>query len=319
MQSDLDTQTHQNMDKSMKVEIIIPTLNEEPSIGQLIQRINSLKFPFTISILVIDGGSTDNTIQICHKEQVRLIRQKGKGKGNAMREAVQATDADIVVFIDGDGTYSINDLPSLLEPIFKNKADMVVGSRILGNREKGSISFTNTLGNKIFNKAINSALKSKVTDSLTGFRALRRDVFQDLILFSNSFEIEVEMTVEALSKNYRIVEVPISYKKRNDSETKLNPFNDGVKIGSTLLFVMLNIRPLYFFGIVAVAFFLVGLLLGSALLYDRYIIGNSVYTPHAILVSFLLITGLLSFIIGVLSELVVRSRRRIEFMLKNKI
>ncbi|MGI0011362.1 MAG: glycosyltransferase, partial [Nitrosopumilaceae archaeon] len=140
--------------------------------------------------------------------------------GNAMREAVEYSQADIVVFIDGDGTYSISHLRSVLEPLLKGEADMVVGSRLLGNREEGSISTLNMMGNKLFNKVINIALKSHVTDSLTGYRALRRNVFKDLILFSENFEIEVEMTVEALAKGYRIVEVPINYRKRTNSKTR---------------------------------------------------------------------------------------------------
>jgi len=161
----------------LKIDVIIPTLNEEETIGQLIHDIRNQSFTMEISILVIDGGSTDQTKTICKKENVKFILQRGKGKGGAMREAVEISDADIIVFIDGDGTYSINDLGKLLEPILNNEADMVMGSRVLGDREKGSITTLNTFGNKIFNSTINFALKSKVTDSLSGYRAMRRETF----------------------------------------------------------------------------------------------------------------------------------------------
>ena len=146
------------------VEIIIPTLNEESSIGKLLHEIKSQKIPVKISILVIDGGSTDKTINICKKENVKCIQQKSKGKGSAMREAVEFSNANVIVFIDGDGTYSISDLETILEPLLNNKADMVVGTRIKEKREKGSISVLNSIGNCLFNRAINFALKSNVTD-----------------------------------------------------------------------------------------------------------------------------------------------------------
>ena len=177
------------MVKDIKVEIIIPTLNEEETIRELLQSIQFHTLPVEISVLVIDGGSTDHTVDICKSENARVIRQKGKGKGNAMKEAAEYSNADVLVFIDGDGTYSISDLGSLLEPIFTDKADMVVGSRILGKREKGSISTLNMLGNKLFNKTINFAVHSELTDSLSGYRAMRKRIFDELILFSFNFEI----------------------------------------------------------------------------------------------------------------------------------
>jgi glycosyltransferase involved in cell wall biosynthesis len=185
---------------SQRVEIIIPTLNEEHTIGKLIRNIRSHLLPLNISISVIDGGSTDKTLDICEKENVKITIQKGKGKGNAMRQAVDNTKAEIVVFIDADGTYEVSDLGMLLDPLINNKADMVIGSRLNGKIEKGSISLLNMIGNKIFNSAINFAMNSHVTDSLSGYRAMFSNVFRDLVLFSNNFEIEVEMTVEALAK-----------------------------------------------------------------------------------------------------------------------
>jgi dolichol-phosphate mannosyltransferase len=304
--------------KEQKVEIIIPTLNEESSIRELINSIRNYNCVVQNSILVIDGGSTDKTVEICNEENVTILQQRRKGKGSAMREAVDATDADVIVFIDGDGTYSINDLNSLLEPVLSDKADMVVGSRVLGDREKGSISKFNYIGNKLFNKTINFSLKSKVTDSLSGYRVLRREVFRDLILFSDSFEIEVEMTVEALAKGYRVQEIPIKYGKRKESQTKLNPLSDGIKISKTLLFITMNVNPIKFFGLITVGFFLIGLIPISQILYEKIILGNIISVPSVILATLLFVTGIMSLVIGLVSELVVRSRRRLEYLINHK-
>ena len=301
-----------------KIEIIIPTLNEEQTLSKLIQETRSTVLPVRTSILVIDGGSTDRTIDICKRENVRYIIQKGKGKGSAMRDAVEQSDADIVIFLDADGTYFPSDLKLLLEPLLNGRADMVVGSRITDKRQRGSISAFNTIGNSLFNRTINFAMKSSVTDSLSGYRAMYRKTFKDLVLFSDSFEIEVEMTVEALAKGYRVVEVPISYGVRQGSKTKLDPIGDGIKIGRTLIFILMNINPLKFFGIISLAFFVAGLYPGSLVFYEKITTGNVESMPSVVFSSLLFVTGTISMVVGMVSELVVRSRRRLEYLFSRK-
>jgi dolichol-phosphate hexosyltransferase len=248
------------------VDTIIHTLNEEKTIGNLIKEISQLELPIQVSTLVIDGGSSDNTIEICKKANMRTIRQKGVGKGRAMREAVEYSNAEIIVFIDGDDTYPIDHLDILLESLLSGKADMVVGSRLLGKKEKGSISVFNTIGNKLFNNTIDFAMKSCVTDSFSGYRAFYRKTFTELVLFSDSFEIEVEMTVEALAKGYSVLEVLIFYGSRIGTKTKLDPSDDGIKMGMTLMFILVNVNPLNFFGIISLGFFIVGLYPGVIVL-----------------------------------------------------
>jgi glycosyltransferase involved in cell wall biosynthesis len=305
--------------KSTTIEIIIPTLNEELTLGDLIKKIRSSVLPLKASTLVVDGGSTDSTLEICKRENVRYIIQKAKGKGSALREAVEQTDADIVVFIDGDGTYSPSDLESLIEPLLNDQADMVVGSRTKHKREKGSISLFNRIGNKLFNRTINFALKSSINDSLSGYRALYKKMLKDLVLFSDSFEIEVEMTVEALAKGYRVVEIPIRYGVRRGSKTKLDPLGDGIKIGRTLLFILMNVNPLKFFGIISLVFFVVGLYPGALVLYEKISSGNIVSMPSVVFSSLLFVTGTISIVVGMVSELVVRSRRRLEYLINRKL
>jgi dolichol-phosphate hexosyltransferase len=307
--------------RDLEVEVIIPTLNEEQTIGEVVESIRSYALPVKVSTLVIDGGSTDHTLDICKRENVRFLVQRGRGKGTAMRQAVEQSDADIVVFIDGDGTYSPSDLEFLIEPLLNGESDMVVGSRILGKREKGAISIFNTLGNKFFNKTINFAMKSSITDSLSGYRALYRKMFNELILFSDTFEIEVEMTVEALARGYRILEVPISYGRRREgssSKTKVDPLDDGIKIARTLIFILMNINPLKFFGIISIGFFAAGAYPTAQVLYEKIFTGDVTSLPSVVLSSLLFVTGTISMVVGMVSELVVRSRRRLEYLINKK-
>jgi len=318
MKTSFRNRPQEKVSKALKADVIIPTLNEEGSIREVIHAIRSHPFPIEVSILVVDGKSTDQTIEICTEENVRLLLQRGKGKGSAMKEAVQASDADIVIFMDGDGTYSVDDIEKLLEPLLNDKADMVVGSRLLGRREKGSISSFNTIGNRLFNKTINFAMKSKVTDSLSGYRAIRRDVFRDLILFSEHFEIEVEMTVEALAKGYRILEVPINYRTRKGTTTKLNSVDDGIKIARTILFISMNVNPIKFFSLIALTFFILGLVPAGQVIFEKVTTGEVFSLPSVTLSALLFVTAALSLVLGLLSELVTRSRRRLEYLLSRK-
>lgn len=301
------------------VQIIIPTLNEEATIREVIHDFRSATFSGDLSIVVIDGGSSDKTVDICKDENVPVISQRRKGKGSAIREAVEESQADIIVFVDGDGTYSADNLDKLLDPLLNDISDIVIGSRFQGKREMGSISILNTFGNRIFNRAINFALGTSVTDSLSGYRAFYRNVFNDLILLSDTFEIEVEMTVEGFVKGYRVLEVPIDYKLRNNkSSSKLSPVSDGIKIAKTLLSILINVNPLKFFSLVALAFFVVALWPTSQVLYEKISTGYIVSIPATVLSALLLVTSTLSLIMGMLAELTVRTRRRLEFLIKKR-
>jgi len=312
----IEPKSSEGLISELQVDIVIPTLNEGMTIDDILQDISNLKLPIEVSALVIDGGSLDNTLEICKKANVRVIRQRSRGKGTAIREAVEYSNADIIVFIDGDGTYSIADLEMLLEPLLTDSADMVVGSRVKTKREKGSISFLNNIGNKLFNKTINFSLGSGVADSLSGYRAFYRKTFMEFVLFSNSFEIEVEMTVEALAKGYRVLEVPISYGRRHGTNTKLSSLDDGIKIGRTLLFILMNVNPLKFFGIFSLGFFVVGLYPGILVIVEKISTGQIISLPAVVLAALLFISSAICMVIGILSELVVTSRRRLEAMIK---
>jgi dolichol-phosphate mannosyltransferase len=306
-----------------KLEVIIPTLNEEATIKETIEKVRnaSTRLSINTSILVVDANSVDRTVEICREEKdVRVVLQRGRGKGNAMREAIEHTDADIVIFVDGDATYSVENMEQMVQPLLNGAADMTVGCRAAGKREKGSISAINRIGNKIFNSLINFAMKSHVRDSLSGYRALHRKKFKELVLFSDSFEIEVEMTVEAIAKGFKVIEIPVEYNTRKSTSlTKLDPLGDGFRIGRTLLFVLMNVNPIKFFSIIALTFFVAGLYPATFVLLGLQTAAELQSLPAVVLSSLLFVTGTICFVVGLLAELVVRSRRRIEYLISRKI
>ncbi len=210
---------------------LIPTLNESPTIREVISKAYGL----TDLTVVVDGNSSDNTITIAKDSGAEILTQEGRGKGMAIQTALEKIDGDIYVIIDGDATYDASEMNAVISPILKGEVDMVIGSRLLGQMEVGSISRTHLFGNRLFNALINLLNHSNITDSQSGFRAIDGQALKNLRLSTNGFEIETEITVRALRNGLRVKEVPISYKGRRGTSSKLNGFGAGMKILRTIL------------------------------------------------------------------------------------
>ena len=215
----------------MKMVCLIPTLNESPTIREVINRAYGL----TDLTVVVDGNSSDDTINVAKDSGAEILTQEGRGKGMAIQTALEKIDGDIYVIIDGDATYDASEMNEMISPILKDEVDMVIGSRLLGQMEKGAISRTHLLGNRLFNALINLLNHSNITDSQSGFRAVDGRVLKNLRLNSKGFEIETEMTVRALKNGLRVKEVPISYKGRKGTSSKLNGLAAGIRIVRTIL------------------------------------------------------------------------------------
>ncbi|WP_457549567.1 S-layer glycoprotein N-glycosyltransferase AglJ [Archaeoglobus sp.] len=284
----------------MRVTVVIPTLNEEESVGKVIEGFKRLGYN---DILVIDGNSTDRTREIAKEKGARVVIQSGKGKGQAVAEAFQIVDSDVLVLIDGDGTYLPEEVEKLLEPIRRGIADHVVGNRF-ANFEKGAFTRLNLIGNKVLNALFRLIYGVDLHDILSGYRALRRDVYKSVELKKHGFEVETELTVETLAKGYRIMEVPISYKKRS-GKTKLNPFKDGFKIGWTIYNLLIRFSPARFFLMFGLILIALGLIVGLYVVYEWF--KHISHDLLAVLTTLLIVSGLQIILFGVISDFVFRS------------
>jgi|Deesub1362B_J571_1020462.scaffolds.fasta_scaffold00038_125 dolichol-phosphate mannosyltransferase len=291
------------IDKS-KVCVIIPTLNEEENIGETIEDFKNNGFS---NIFVIDGNSTDKTREIAESLGARVVIQSGKGKGQAVAEAFGMVDSDVVILVDGDGTYPAKDADKLLEPIFRGFADHVVGNRFV-DYEKGAFTKLNLIGNKILNFIFRVSYGVDLYDILSGYRALTKELYKNVNLKKKGFEVETELTVETIAKGFRILEVPIKYRKRG-GKTKLNPLKDGFKIGSTIYNLITRYSPgryLYFIGTFLIV---VGLVTGVYVVYDWF--KNITHSLLAVLTALLIISGLQIIIFGFLGDFVFRGNSEI--------
>lgn len=190
-----------------RVSIVIPTKNEDATIGEVIDKVR----PYCDEIIVVDGHSTDKTREICLNRKVKFILDNKKGKGDGIKTGIKHASGDIVVFMDADGSHDPSDIPELVKPILKREADMVIGCRMTGGSDElhGDIGkFIRFMGSMIITLTINYRWGVRLTDVQNGFRAIRRDVAVNLGLVEDNFTIEEEMVMKCLRKGLRVTNVP---------------------------------------------------------------------------------------------------------------
>jgi len=189
-----------------RVTVVIPTKDEEGLIGEIVDAVK----PYADEVLVVDGHSRDRTRDIAEAHGARVIRDRGLGKGDALRLALSESGGDIVVFIDADGSHDPADIPKLVAPIRGGQSDLVIGSRGKGGSDElhGTLpQLIRYLGSQIIMLTINYRWDVRLTDSQNGFRAIRKDVGEKLGLTSNLTTIEQEMLMKALKQGFRVSEV----------------------------------------------------------------------------------------------------------------
>ena len=205
----------------MEILVIIPTKNEEATITEVIEGVK----PYAQEILVVDGHSKDTTREKAKKSGAKIILDGGLGKGEAIRKASKEARGEILVFVDADGSHNTKDIPFLIEPIEKGKAELVIGSRLLGGSDELSGSFEKTLrllGTHLINFLISTRFHKHITDSQNGFRAIRKSIIMGLDLKENITTIEQEMVIKALKKGYRLMEIPSHEYARKFGKSKIS-------------------------------------------------------------------------------------------------
>ena len=201
------------------VTVVVPTKNEVGLIGEIVDSVR----PYG-DVLVMDGHSDDGTREAAQARGARVVLDGGRGKGQAIRQALKETTSDIVVFIDADGSHDPKDIPALVAPIAAGEADLVIASRGKGGSDElhGTIGqFIRYVGSQLIMLAINYRWDVRLTDSQNGYRAIRRDVGLALEMTSNLTTIEQEMLMRALKRGYRVTEVASHEYERRWGQSKV--------------------------------------------------------------------------------------------------
>ncbi len=219
-----------------KVAILIPCLNEEKAIARVIRAVPNevlLQMNYDPQVIVIDNNSNDNTARIAAECGASVIVEKRRGKGYALKRGFASLpkDTEYVIVIDGDDTYKPAEIPRLLEPLRSNFCDVISGSRLSGKQIRDSLSFSHRLVNWGLSFIVRQFYHANVTDVLTGFFALKKNVVSDILpyLSANDFTIEMELTSKLSKLGFTIFSVPITYDRRI-GHSKIHEYKDGSKI-----------------------------------------------------------------------------------------
>lgn len=263
------------------IAVILPAYNEELTIVDTIKSFHS--FLPEAQIWVVNNRSSDKTEELAQATLTSLgnkggvINEMRPGKGNAVRRAFLDINADVYVLADADLTYPASQIGELIAPVTAGMADMVVGDRhSAGNYAVENKRALHGFGNNLVKWLVNKLFKGNLADIMSGYRVFSRSFIKSYPILVEGFEIETDMTLHALDKRFRIVEIPIDYRDRPaGSVSKLNTFQDGMRVLRTIGNILRYYRPMIFFGTIALLFFILGLIVGwpviSDWLTERYI------------------------------------------------
>ena len=225
-----------NEDKERRevfVSVVIPVFNEEATVGDIVTRTKKtlVKLGVSYEILVVDDGSDDKSADISQELDAHVLRYPHRGKGFALRSGFRQAKGEIVVTLDADGSHQPEEIPLVLRYLLEDRADFIVGSRFSNSEaNKTKIPKMNRIGNRLFNNLTGYLTGVKISDSQSGFRAIRTSLIKRMKLRSHGYEVESEMLVKALRMGERVTETPISFDQRTVGNSKLDPLRDGVRI-----------------------------------------------------------------------------------------
>lgn len=301
----------------MRICLLIPCYNEAVTIAKVVADFRR-ELP-EADIYVYDNNSTDDTAAQAARAGANVVRETRQGKGNVVRSMFRDVEADVYLMVDGDDTYPAAAVRSVLEPVLRGEADMVVGDRLSnGSYYKENSRNFHGFGNNLVRNTVNRFFGVSLRDIMSGYRAFSRRYVKAFPVLSPGFELETEMTLFALHYGFRVREVAIDFSERPEgSFSKLNTVTDGIRVVRCILNMYRHYKPLKFFSILALIFLLGALGAGVPVIVE-YVRFEYVYkVPSAILASGLAIAGMLTFVCGLVLDTISHTdRSRFEQILK---
>ncbi len=282
------------------VAVVVPCYQEALTIAKVVADFRR-ELP-DARIYVYDNNCTDGTAEIAAQAGAIVRREKRQGKGYVVAAMFEQVEEEILVMVDGDDTYEAGHVHQLLEPVLRGDADMTVATRLTSHGEK-SFRPLHVAGNRLVCGIINWMFKSQVSDIFSGYRVFTRESARQIPVTTKGFDVETELTLQALYRGQVIRELPSPYRARPEgSFSKLNTFSDGTRVLLRLFLILKSYKPLTFFGGLAIVLFVLGLAAGSLPVYDYLTDPNHFVhrVPSAILAAALVMLSFFSLGLGLI-------------------
>ena len=300
-----------------KIAVLIPCYNESKTIAKVVRDYKTA-LP-EADIYVYDNNSIDGTDEIAKKAGAIVRYEYRQGKGNVIRSMFREIDADCYLMIDGDDTYPAENAKEMCGLVLGKGADMVVGDRLSSTYFQENKRPFHNIGNKIVRGGVNLIFDSEITDIMTGYRAFSKLFVKNFPVLSKGFEIETEMTIHALDKNFLIQQVPVTYRDRPaGSVSKLNTYTDGFKVIMTIFKLFRDYKPFLFFSLIAAVLALIALALFVPIFVEYLQTGLVPRFPTLIVSGFFMVLAMLLWIGGLILEVLVKKHRQLYELLLNK-
>lgn len=293
------------------VAVLVPCYNEEKTVKKVAE--DFMKALPEATIYVYDNNSTDKTYEIASSlgERVVVRKEYRQGKGNVVRSMFRQIDADCYIMIDGDDTYPAEHAREMVDLVLNEGYDMVIGDRLSSTYFQENKRMFHGFGNKLVRDLINNLFKSDIKDIMTGYRAFSYDFVKMMPIISGGFEIETEMTINALDKKFNIKEIPINFRDRPEgSVSKLNTFSDGMKVLKTIAVMFKEYRPMMFFGTISALFIIIAAVMFAPVLVEYFHTHTVPRFPTLIFASGSAVIGVISFAIGVILDVLVKKNKQ---------
>jgi glycosyltransferase involved in cell wall biosynthesis len=297
--------TTQPLESKHKIVVLVPCFNEELTVGKTVDGFRRC-LP-SAAIYVYDNNSTDRTVEVAQAAGAIVRSETRQGKGNVVRRMFADIDADIYVLVDGDATYEAEAAPRMVSRMVEENLDFVNGARV--SRSLEAYRRGHRFGNYVLTAMVRNIFGRQFTDMLSGYKVFSRRYVKSFPAMSRGFEIETELTVHALELRMPSAEELTTYGERpSGSVSKLSTFRDGARILRLIFDLVRNERPLPFFGSVGAFLVLVALALAVPLAETYFETGLVPRLPTAVLAIGLTILGFLSFLAGLILDVVATMR-----------
>lgn len=296
--------------ENKKIAVLIPCYNESATIEKVVKDWKK-ELP-EADIYVYDNNSSDNTDKIAKKAGAIVKYEYKQGKGNVIRSMFRDIDADCYIMIDGDDTYPAEYGRQMCDLVLEGKADMVIGDRLSSTYFTENKRPFHNFGNKIVRFLINKLFKNNVKDIMTGYRAFSYEFVKSFPVLSKGFEIETEMTIHSVDKNFKLVEIPVTYRDRPEgSESKLNTYSDGMKVLKTIAMLFKEYKPTLFFSLISLVLLIISLIFGVPVIIDYFKTGLVPRFPTLIVACIIIVIAILLWIAGIILSVINKKHKQL--------